>query len=192
MGEMGRPPWEIGPDNERAQPRWDVDAAERDPGPVTGELELITSRPLVGRESVDEWDGAEGPPRDWSKLAEQARKHKVSLGALGLILMSLIWKGAFLSHFYFRQDDFWLMDTALKNGLSGRYVFRVWAGQFVPGAYVLGWLQMKIAIYSWTVGAGVEIVLIAVASVMAWRALRTLMGNRPAILIPLAFYLASP
>lgn len=84
------------------------------------------------------------------------------------------------------------MDAAVKNGLSGRYIFRVWSGQFIPGAYVLGWLQMKIAVYNWTVGAVVEIVLIAVASLMCWRVLRTLLGNRPAILIPLALYLASP
>jgi hypothetical protein len=192
VGDIGRPPWEIWPDNERAQPRADVGAAQRDSGSVTGELELAPSRPLVGRDSVDGWDGAEGPPRDWSQLTEQARRHRVTLGALGLILASLIWKGAFLSHFYFRQDDFWLMDAAVKNGLSGRYIFRVWSGQFIPGAYVLGWLQVKTAVYSWTAGAGVEIVLIAVASLMAWRAFRTLLGNRPAILIPLALYLVSP
>ncbi len=185
---MGRPPGEIGPDNERAKPRRDVSTAQRDPGPVTGELELLS----VSRQSVDERDSAERPSRDWSQLLEQARRHQVTLGALCLILASLIWKGAFLSHFYFRQDDFWLMDAAVKNGLSGRYVFRVWSGQFIPGAYILGWLQMKIAVYNWTVGAGVEIVLIAVASLMAWRAFRTLLGNRPAILIPLALYLASP
>jgi len=189
---MGRPPREIGPDNERAQPRRDVGAAQRDLGPITGELELMPSRPLVDRQSVDEWDSADGTPRDWSRLADQARRHQVTLGALGLILASLIWKVAFLSHFYFRQDDFWLMDAAVKNGLSGRYVFRVWSGQFIPGAYVLGWFQMKIAVYNWTVGAGVEIVLIAAASLMAWRAFRTVLGNRPAILIPLALYLASP
>jgi hypothetical protein len=190
-GERGQPPWEIGPGSERRQPRADVTAAHFDSGPVTGELELRPSRPLVGQ-SVEEWDGAERTSLERSRLVEQARRHQVTLGALGLILATLIWKGAFLSHFYFRQDDFWLMDAAAKNGLSGHYLLRVWSGQFIPGAYVLGWLQMKIAVYSWAVGAGVEIVLIAVASLMAWRALRTLLGNRPAILIPLALYLASP
>jgi len=191
-GGRGQPPWEVGPGGEHGRPQGDVDAAPWASGPITGELELRPSRPLVARQSVEEWDGAEGPPRDGSRLAEQARRHQVTLGALGLILASLIWKGAFLSHFYFRQDDFWLMDAAVKNGLSGRYILRVWSGQFIPGAYVLGWLQMKIAVYNWTVGAGVELVLIAAASLMAWRALRTLLGNRPAILIPLALYLLSP
>jgi hypothetical protein len=190
-GERGQPPWEIGPGGERGQLRGDVDAHWA-PGPVTGELELAPSRPLVSRQPVEEWDGAERPAREWPRLAEQARRHQVTLGAASMILASLIWKGAFLSHFFFRQDDFWLMDAAVKNGLSGRYILRVWSGQFIPGAYLLGWLQMKIAVYNWTVGAGAEIVLIAVASLMAWRALRTLLGNRPAILVPLALYLVSP
>jgi hypothetical protein len=210
VGEMGRPPWEIGPDDERALPRWnvgaarrdsrpepaqspwDVGAARRDYGPVTGDFERPPNWPMGARQAVDERHGAEEPPRDWSQLAGRARRHQVTLAALGLILASLIWKAVFLSHFYFRQDDFWLMDAAVKNGLSGHYILRVWSGQFIPGAYVLGWLQMKVAVYNWTVGAGVEIVLIAVASLLAWRAFRTLLGNRPAILIPLALYLVSP
>jgi len=189
---MGRPPWEIGPDNERAQPRWDVGAARRDLGPVTGELELTPSRPLVGRRPADEWEEPEGPPRDASQLAEQARRHQITLGALGLILASLIWKGVFLGHFYFRQDDFDVIDQALKSGLTWKLLTIFHSGHLFPGVYVISWVLSRLALYSWSAGAGVELVLIAGSSLAAWRLLRTLLGNRPALLIPLALYVLSP
>jgi len=225
VGEKGRPPWEIGPDDERAQPRWDVgaarrdsglqraqpswdarrdsglrpaqppwdaDAAWRDSGPVTGDFERPPSWPLAGGHSVDERHGAEEPPRDWSQLAEQARRHQVTLAALGLILASLIWKGAFLSHFYFRQDDFDVLDQSLKSGLTWKLLTTVHSGHLFPGVYLISWVLSRRALYSWAAGAGIELVLIAGSSLAAWRLLRTLLGNRPALLIPLALYVLSP
>jgi hypothetical protein len=228
VGEKGLPPWEIGPDDERAQPRWDVDASRRDsrlqpaqppwdvratrrdsrlqpaqppwdagpawrdPGPVTGDFERPPSWPLAGRQSVDERHGAEEPPRDWSQLAEQARRHQVTLAALGLIIASLIWKGAFLSHFYFRQDDFDVIDQALKSGLTWKLLTTFHSGHLFPGVYLISWVLSRHALYSWAAGAGVELALIAGSSLAAWRLLRTLLGNRPALLIPLALYVLSP
>jgi hypothetical protein len=192
VGEMGRPPWEIGPDNERAQPRWDFSASRQDYGPVTGEFELPQRRPLAGREPVDERDSAEGPQRDWSQLPEQARRHQVTIAALGLILASLIWKGAFLSHFYFRQDDFDVIDEALKSGLTWKLLTTFHSGHLFPGVYLISWVLSRHALYNWAAGAGIELALIAGSSLAAWRLLRTLLGNRPALLIPLALYVLSP
>lgn len=192
VSNLGGPPWEFGPDSDGTQPRGDVHAAHWDSGPVTGELELRPSRPLVGRQSVEERDAAEEPPRDWSQLAERARRHQVTLGAAGLILASLIWKGAFLSHFYFRQDDFDVIDQALKSGLTWKLLTTFHSGHFFPGVYLISWVLSRVALYSWAAGAGVELVLIAGSSLAAWRLLRTLLGNRPALLIPLALYVLSP
>jgi hypothetical protein len=192
VGEKGRPPWEIGPDDERAQARWDVGASWRDSGPVTGDFERPLSWPSADRLSVEERPGAEEPPRDWSQLAEQARRHQVTLAALGLILASLIWKGAFLSHFYFRQDDFDVIDEALKSGLTWKLLTTFHSGHLFPGVYLISWVLSRHALYSWAAGAGIELVLIAGSSMAAWRLLRTLLGNRPALLIPLALYVLSP
>jgi hypothetical protein len=192
VGVMGRPPWEIGPDNEPAQPRWDVGAPRRDFGPVTGEFERPPSWPLAGRQSVHERDAAEEPPRDWSQLAGQARRHQVTLAALGLILASLIWKAVFLSHFYFRQDDFDVIDQALKSGLTWKLLTTFHSGHMYPGVYLISFVLSRHALYSWPAGAGVELALIAGSSLAAWRLLRTLLGNRPALLIPLALYVLSP
>ena len=50
----------------------------------------------------------------------------------------------------------------------------------------------ELALYNWAAGAVVELVMIAGAGLAAWRLLRTLFGNRPAILIPLVLYLVCP
>jgi hypothetical protein len=190
--EIGRPPWETGPDSQRAQPRGDGGPAHWDSGPVAGELELMPSRPPIGGHSVDDGAGGEERSRDWSKLVGQARRHQVTLGALSLIIASLIWKGAFLSHFYFRQDDFEIIDQALKSGLTWKLLTTFHSGHFFPGVYLISWVLSRLALYSWAAGAGVELVLIAGSSLAAWQLLRTLLGNRPALLIPLALYVLSP
>jgi hypothetical protein len=122
---------------------------------------------------------------------ELSQGQKVTVAALALIAASLVWKGVFLSHFNFRQDDFWLMDSAARYGLKWQYIGRVWSGQFLPGGYVIGWLLVKISVYNWTLSVAAELAAIAVASLAAWRLCRTLLGNRPAILIPLALYVLS-
>jgi hypothetical protein len=133
------------------------------------------------------------PEVDWSSQLATLRRHQVTLACMALIVVTLIWKAVFLSQYFYRQDDFWIFDTALKSGLNWGLIGRTWgAGQFIPGPAALSWVLARVALYNWTVGAGVELVMIAGASLAAWRLLRTLLGNRPAILIPLALYLICP
>ena len=138
-------------------------------------------------------DPEDEPGTDWSRQLAAVRRHQVTLACLALILASLIWKAAFLSHYFYRQDDFWIFDTALKSGLNWGLISRPWgAGQFIPGAATLSWALAEVALYNWAAGAVVELIMIAGAGLAAWRLLRTLFGNRPAILIPLVLYLACP
>ncbi len=133
------------------------------------------------------------PGTDWSRQLAALRRHRVTLACLALIVGSLIWKAAFLSHYFYRQDDFWIFDTALRGGLNWGLIGRSWgAGQFIPGAATLSWALANVALYNWAAGAVVELVMIAGAGLAAWRLLRTLFGNRPAILIPLVVYLMCP
>jgi hypothetical protein len=133
------------------------------------------------------------PDTDWSRQLAALRRHRVTLACLALILGSLIWKAGFLSRYFYRQDDFWIFDTALRSGLNWGLIGRTWgAGQFIPGPAALSWVLARVALYSWAAGAGVEFVMIAGAGLAAWRLLRTLLGNRPAILIPLVLYLVCP
>ncbi len=146
----------------------------------------------AGRDYVDDKDLDDEPGADWSAQLAALRRHKVTLACAALILASLVWKAAFLSHYYYRQDDFDVFDIGLKSSLSWSYLSHLDAGHFFPGVYVIAWVLAHVALYNWLAGSAVVLVMIAAASLAAWRVLVTLLGNRPAILIPLALYLLSP
>jgi hypothetical protein len=128
----------------------------------------------------------------WSDLEAVLVRHKVTLVSLALIVGSLIWKGLFLTHYYFREDDFQVLDVAVKTKLTWSYLTHVDSGHFFPGVYALAWILSRVALYNWTAAAGLGLVMIAGASLAAWRLLRTLLGNRPAILVPLTIFVLSP
>src|SRR5258708_19685868 len=71
---------------------------------------------------VEQLPAAAGP-RAATESAEWARKNPVILVAVALIVAQLCWKAYLLSHFYFRQDDFLLLDRALSHALSLNYLF---------------------------------------------------------------------
>jgi hypothetical protein len=119
-------------------------------------------------------------------------KHKVGVTALAMIVIQLVWKAGFLGQFYFRQDDIHFTELALRNSLSWSYLTYVGSGHLHPGVMLTVWILARTALYNWSAATTVLLAMIAIASVAAWWLLRTLIGNRPAILIPLALYLVTP
>jgi hypothetical protein len=137
-------------------------------------------------------DGDQEPRADFAQQVEWLRRNQVSVASVTLIVVSLIWKAEFLSHYFFRQDDFAAYDRGLNSGLTLGYLFHIDSGHLFPGVYLISWILARVALYNWAAAVTVELALIAGASVAAWRLLRTLMGNRLALLIPLVLYLVSP
>jgi hypothetical protein len=131
---------------------------------------------------------------DWAALASwvRARDRGVLLAGLVLIAAELIWKSLFLGHFYFRQDDFHVIELALAHPFSWSYLTYVGAGHMIPGVYAIAWAVSRISPYSWALAGTITVVMLAAAGLMAFRLLRTLFGTRPAILVPLAIYLLTP
>jgi hypothetical protein len=88
---------------------------------------------------------------DWPQLAAwvRARGRSVVLGGLALIAAQLIWKSVFLGHFYFRQDDFHVIELALGHSFSWNYLTYVGAGHLIPGVYAIAWVVARISLYSW-------------------------------------------
>jgi hypothetical protein len=131
---------------------------------------------------------------DWPQLAAwvRARGRSVVLSGLALIAAQLIWKSVFLGHFYFRQDDFHVIELALGHSFSWNYLTYVGAGHLIPGVYAIAWVVARISLYSWGLASAVTVVMLAGAGLAALRLLRTLFGTRPAILLPLAVYLLIP
>ena len=129
---------------------------------------------------------------DWSRQWATVQRHWVTLASLALIGGSLIWKAAFLSHYFYWEDDFQVLDVSLKSHLSWGFLTQIDGGHFFPGVYLMTWVLARVALYNWLAGSLIVLVMLAAAGLAAWRLLRTLLGNRSAILIPLTLYLLSP
>ncbi len=129
----------------------------------------------------------------WEELAARVvRRHGVTLAAIGMIAAQLAWKAAVFSHFFFWQDDFVYFDRALEHGLSWQYLTTLQAGHLDPGPFTVSWVLARISLYNWPLVATVLLLILLASCLALLRLLRTLFGNRPAILIPLAIYLFSP
>jgi hypothetical protein len=129
---------------------------------------------------------------DWPELAAWTRGRGVALLGLALIAAQLIWKSIFLSNYFFWQDDFHFTELALGHSFSWSYLTFVGAGHLFPGVYAIVWVVARIALYNWAFASAITVIMLAAAGLAALRLLRTLFGNRPAILVLLLIYLLCP
>jgi hypothetical protein len=134
---------------------------------------------------------------EWADLrtaVSWARRHRVLLAGFALIALQLAWKAQFLSHLYFRQDDFHDLDLAIEHPqLSWRYLSYIGSGHLIIGLRVIAWALVRVSgPYNWGLASAVTLALVAAASLAALRLLGDLFGERPAILIPLGVYLLTP
>lgn len=120
------------------------------------------------------------------------RQRSVLIGGLVIIIGEIIWKAQFLSRGFFSQDDYVNLDIAIKSQFNWHYLSLIGAGHFYPGLRAVTWVLARVSLYNWGLDAGVALALVALASLAALRLLRTLFGDRPAILIPLAIYALTP
>jgi hypothetical protein len=133
-----------------------------------------------------------GEEIDFKDVAYWAFRRHVLLAGLLLIAVQLAWKWQFLSHMYFRQDDFYNLDLAIKSPLSWHFLTFNTAGNIVIGTQLITWILARVSLYDWGLASAVVLVLVAAASLAALRLMRTLFGDRPAILIPLSVYVLIP
>ena len=159
------------------------------------EIERSSRRARLSGERDNLTHQDQGEPYDEADFPDAVAwlgRHWVTLAAIALIIAQVLWKATFLGHFYFRQDDFHFTELAMQRHLSWNYLSYVGSGHFHPGVLLIVWILSKAAIYNWDVASAVTIGMLVIASLAAWRLLRTLIGNRPAILLPLALYLLTP
>ncbi|MBC2641376.1 MULTISPECIES: hypothetical protein [unclassified Rhodococcus (in: high G+C Gram-positive bacteria)] len=96
-----------------------------------------------------------------------------------------------------RSDFYW--DDLILAGrggslplLSGDLLLYDHDGHLMPGAFVVAGIATRLAPYQWILPMLTVIALQAMASYAVFRLLRTLLGLRPVMLVPLALYLFSP
>lgn len=114
------------------------------------------------------------------------------MAAVTLIVIQLFWLTDLLTRAYFRQDDYFNFDRALAEGFTWKYLMLVSAGHMAPFAFAMSWLLARVSLYNWALTSLVILVLVTATCLALLRVLRTLFGNRPAILIPLVVFLFSP
>ena len=181
MSETERPSRELEPVSRQARAQFADDARDSGRGGLPGSGAVLRDDDVEEPGSID-----------WSRQWASVRRHRVTLASLALIAGSLIWKATFLSHYFYWEDDFQVLDSSLKSHLSWGFLTHVYGGHFFPGVYLIAWVLARVALYNWLAGSLIVLVMLAAAGLAAWRLLRTLLGNRPAILIPLTLYLLSP
>ena len=146
-------------------------------------------RIVVRRPETSEPDG-------WADLRPALRwldrRRPVLLAALFLIAGQVAWRAQFLSHMYFYRSDFFDLDFAITSPFSWHYLTYMGTGHLMIGERALIWVLARISLYNWTLASAVTLVLLAATGLAAFRVLRTLFGERPAILVPLAIYLLTP
>jgi len=110
---------------------------------------------------------------------------------LALVAIQVGLRAWALSGAWFYFDDLAFMSRALNQHLDGSYLFESYGGHLMPGAFVVVWGLTKVAAYDWWAWASVLLVLQALAGIGMLRLLRSLIGDRPVVLVLLATYLAS-
>ena len=138
-----------------------------------------------------------GDDFEWADLrsvVSWVRSHRVLVVAVVLIAAQLAWKAQFLSHLYFRQDDFHDLDLAVDHPLTWSYLTYIGSGHLIIGLRVVAWLAGQ-GVAAPTTGGWHRR--------SAWRSwprpasprcgcCASLFGERPFILIPLGDLPAEP
>jgi hypothetical protein len=145
----------------------------------------------TGAASAAEPPGAE-QAQQAPDLPEVLRTRGVSLGAALLIVIQLLWMVDLLTHSYFRQDDYSYLYRGLESGFGWKYLMWEDAGQLMPFGMAVSWALARVSLYSWPLASVITLVLLTATSLAMLRMLRTLFGNRPAILAVFAVFLFSP
>ncbi|MDR7087085.1 hypothetical protein J2X11_001924 [Aeromicrobium panaciterrae] len=116
----------------------------------------------------------------------------VTIVALGLIAAQVAWRAIYVSQSWFLVDDFYFLSDIATDQDDAAWYFRVHQGHFMPLSFVLVKLASMFGAFPWTAAAIEICAMQALAGLACWWMLRTLFGNRPQILVPLALYLVSP
>ena len=109
-----------------------------------------------------------------------------------MIVVQTILRGWVTAHSWFYSDDFLFLSDIGHGDDNFVWYFRFHFSHFMPLSFVLVKFASLFGAFNWTAAAILIIVMQVLVALTCWWMLRTLFGNRPGILIPLAFFLLSP
>ncbi|MFD1826661.1 MULTISPECIES: hypothetical protein [Mumia] len=123
--------------------------------------------------------------------ADLSRAQKVTAVALVLIAVQVAFRAWAVFGGWFYTDDFVFLSDFARDGISWSSVLGPHDAQVMPLGLGLAALASLPGGFAWPIAALEIMVLQALASLACWFALRTLFGDRPAIVWLLAWYLTS-
>jgi hypothetical protein len=127
----------------------------------------------------------------WDGFAAAVSSSRITLCALALIVVQVCLNSFVLNRGYFQEDDFAIAGLA-AHPLSFHLLFQNYDGHLMPGVFLFAWLPVHAGGYDWGLWAGLLVILQALAGLAVLRSLRTLVGDRMLLLIPLGVFLFTP
>lgn len=112
--------------------------------------------------------------------------------AVVLVAAQVVWKARLLHGLYFVRDDFHDLDLAIEHPLNWSYLTYIWDGHLIIGLRLVAWFMVRTSLYNWGLACAITVAFTAAAGLACYRALRTLFGDSPRILVALGFYLLTP
>lgn len=101
-----------------------------------------------------------------------------AVGRVGLLVIvaQTVWRGYYLAHGYFVEDDYLMMHLGATHGLTPAYLFQNYSGHWFPGGFVIAFLQARLAPLNWTVAWLTILAMQIAAAALAWLLLSRLLG----------------
>ena len=156
---------------------------------------LLNAKQLgYGDESTADDQPTFQPDEMWRPLRSSVRRptRSVLLGAAGLIALQVVLRAYVLLGGWFLYDDFAFIGRAASQPLwSHDYLLSSWNGHVMPGAFL--WVKVLHALWplNYIPVAISDAIAGGLVGLIVYRLLTSLFGRRPAVLIPLAFFLFS-
>src|SRR5262249_33073379 len=85
------------------------------------------------------------------------------------------------------------LDLAVEHSFNWSYLTYIGSGHLIIGLRAIAWALVRMSTtYNWGLASAVSLTFVFAADLAAFRLLRDLFGERPAILIPLFIYVLPP
>lgn len=164
------------------------------PGTASTPLETAATSPPTTEPSTEP---TATPPRSAADVGWRAAwlppwRGPAGLAAAVVLLVQLVWRTAYLAQGYFSQDDFLMLHLGGTSRLGPSYLFQDYSGHLWPGAFLVSFVEARLAPLSWPAACLPVVVMQLAAGALMWMLLTRLLGDRWERLPLLAVFCFSP